>query len=264
MISGVSVESVSRTATWTSLTGTWNADYPVSNLGDLKRPSKVARVAPASGGASLNVHFDDAYVMRMVSLVHHTLDVGASMRIRLYGDPLQTQLRADSGVLPVWPDGLEPEAGLLAVRPYLFPTTSVAKSARIDFSDMAAAADIGAIEIARFWDWRGISPGAELGIDVRTPATALAGGATRADAQWSPRTYNGELTYLEMKEAATRGIDFQKIKGQAYPFVFVEDYEEPATWATGCFLARNAELPPMVGAMYRHDTFQFRLTEHAR
>jgi hypothetical protein len=44
----------------------------------------------------------------------------------------------------------------------------------------------------------------------------------------------------------------------------VEDYNDQGSWPRTCFLARNTELPPLVGALYRHDKFQFRFKEHLR
>jgi hypothetical protein len=264
MISGVTVDSYSKTAAWTGTVGAWSTDYPAANLGDLLRPTKVARVVPASGLATVTAVLAGPMMVQMAALVHHTFDTAAGFRVRLYGDFAMTMLRADSGWMTVWPTGISPDPDFLAVRPHLFPEAVATRAVVIDFDNMAGSVDIGAIELARFWDWEGISPGAELGFDVRTPPLQFAGGAAQGVQQWMPRTYNGQLDLLDMKVAASRGIDFFKLKGTSSAFVFVDDYEDATSWARGCFLARNTDVPAMVGAIYRHDTFQFRLSEVRR
>jgi hypothetical protein len=264
VIAGVSIDSRSKAAVWAGPVGAWAAGYPVANLGDLPRPSQVARVTPAGGAAAFTAVLSDYWTVQIVALIHHNADTEASMRIRLYFDEDMTILRADSGVIKVWPVGSAPDPDFLSLRPYIFDAAVVCRAVRVDFEDLSGPLDIGACEIARFWDWGGVSDGVEIGFDARTPTQRFAGGASQGVDQFMPRTYNGQLDYVALKEASSSGIDFQKLKGTTYPFVVVDNYEDEAAWAHGCFFARNLDLPPMVGVLYRHDTFQFRFSEYVR
>lgn len=263
MTAGVSIDSYSEGAVWTSITGTWDTNYPITNLGDLPRPSAVSRVVPVSGAIAIKGVLAAAAPVGIVALVHHTMAADAQMRVRLYSDDAQTAQVLDSGTIAVWPTGSAPVTNFLAVRPYI-PTLTTAKSIRIDLTSISGTIDIGAIEVANFWNWAGVSNGSTIGFDVRAPAMAFAGGASQGVEQFMPRIYSGQIDYVKLADAASNGIDFQKLKGTSYPFVVVDDYEDAPAWLHGCFFARNSDVPPLVGAMYRHDTFQFRLTEHVR
>lgn len=264
MTTGFSVDSYSAAAAWAGVTGAYSADYPAANLGNLEEPTKVARVTPAGGVAAFTAVMAAAGAVRIVALVHHDIAAGATLRVRLFTDAGMTVLAHDSGTVAFWPTGSAPDEDFLSVRPYILGAEVTAAAARVDIGGLASPIDIGCCELARFWDFGGISDGIDIGFDPRTPALQLAGGASDGVDQWMPQILNGQVDYMALAIAASEGIDFHKLKGTAYPFVVVDDYANAATWATNCFFARNVDIPALVGAMYRHDTFQFRLVEHRR
>lgn len=264
MTSGVSLDSYTKLATWTAVAGTWDTGYPVTNLGDLVRPSNVARVTPAGGGLiGMSAVLPAAVPIRMIAIVNHTCSAFASLLVRIWSDAGTTTLTYDNGGQTLYPTGL-PDDTYSKVRPLILPSEVQGRHIEIQIGGLTGPTEFGAVEISRFWDWGGASNGAQVGFDARAPAMGFAGGASQGVDQFMPRIYNGQIDYVALAQAATNGIDFQKIKGTSYPLVVVDNYEDATAWPLGCFLARNSDIPPMVGAMYRHDTFQFRLTEHVR
>lgn len=262
---GVSMDSYSAAATWTSVSGTWSTDYPVTNLGDLRRPTKVGRVVPAGGGLiGISAVLPAAVPIRMIAIVNHNCSAFASLLVRIWSDAGTTTLTYDNGGQTFYPAGPGPDNTYAKVRPLILPAEVQGRHIEIQIGGLTGTTDIGAVEIARFWEWSGVSPGADVGFrPLQSRIDYLGGGSEGVDEPPS-RTYDGEMSYLALAIAASQGLDFQKLKGKAEPFVFTEDYSDAASWARTTFLATNAELPASVGAVYRHDRYQFRLKEHMR
>lgn len=258
MINGVSVDSVSELATFAAVAGSWSAKFPVTNLGVLERTTQLGRFTGASGG--FTAVWPTSSLVQIVALCAHNIAAG-SLRVRLFSDAGMTTTVADSGTVAVWPAGGLVE-NYLPTRPVIFTSPVTARAARVDLTGLSGTTEIGAVEIAQFWDWQGISPGAEKGLQSGAGDLELAGGAVDRLEEFGARIYNGQLNLLAMAIAGTRGLDLQKLKTQAKPFVFVDNYESPATWARSCYLVRHQELLASVGALYRHDAYQFRLKEH--
>lgn len=269
MTTGVSLNSRSSTATFATISGSWSSDYPVANLGDLWLISKVAKVTPASNLAAFTFVLPSAVPVQFLAFVRHTMAVGALFRIRLFSDnnpdPVGNAgaIVHDSTDTAVWPSGA-PITGYPSTRPYLISSPVTARSGRINFSSLAAAVEFGGLEIGSWWGWPGFSPGKESVFVSSAPRTNLIGGAQVIEDVWTPRKVDGQIDLLAMATAATTGLDFQKRASLAKPFVYVQDIDDATTWARHCWLARNSELPPTVGRLYRHDTFQFRFREHYR
>lgn len=244
---GMSLESYSADAVFAAGTGAWDPNYGVANAGDLYLPSKVARVT--GGAASLTGTLPGASPIGIVAVTNHNADT------------IRVQAGAyDSGVVATAPA----VPGYRRTQPFIFPEISAAL-VTVTFG-FVGTLDIGAIEIARFFELPGISPGAAVGFRRTGEDTELVGGgriAARGGAR-RPRTFSGQLDRLAMAIAETRGLDFQKIKARSGPFVFVSDTATPASWSRGCWLARNAEVRPSVGASTRHDAWSIGLVEHFR
>ncbi len=257
MISGVSGESYARAATFAGITGTWDSDYPVENMADLVRITKVARVTPAAGAAAFSVVLPASTSISFSALVNHTAPEAATMRVRAYSDAGMTAGIYDSAAVSMGPV----VSGYPSVRPLVYDAVT-ARAVRVDLADLDGDTEIGGFEISKFWRWSGISPGADVSLLAGSGDVDLAGGGSMGDEAWQPRTYDGQIDFLALALAQTTGFDFQKITARGRPFVFVEDYSDPDSWPRGCFLARNGDLPALVGAVYRHDRFQFRFREH--
>lgn len=261
--SGASYASVASVAAWSVLTGSGDANYPASNLADLINIANVARVTPSAGAAALAFDVPAGSRLRFVGLARHNLLAAETMRIRLYSGPGRTgTLLFDSGVISVWPSGAG-VSGYSPTRPYLLSGIVTAASGRLDFAGLTGTLEIGGVELANWFDWA-ISPGVTYGFDTRAADVALVGGGAEAGDLFIPRTVVGQIDFLALATAATTGLDFQKLTGKAQPFVFVQNYGDPTSWARFCFLAKNTDLPPMVGALYRSDRFQVRLAEWLR
>lgn len=263
MTPGVSIQGVTALAAWTLATGAADANYPVSNLADIVNVANVARVTPAAGIVSLKFNLTSAATIQFLAMVRHNAAAG-SARFRLWSGPNQTGTNVvDSGSVSIWAGGAIVQ-GYSPCRPYVAPAAVSAQSGQIDFASLTGVLEMGALEISQWWPWPGVSEGADIGFSTRQADVVLAGGAAEAGDVFTPRIYNGQVDYLDLPTAQTTALDFQKMKSLRRPLVFVQDYDDPTTWGRGCFLARNSELPAMVGALYRHDRFQFRLSEHFR
>ena len=269
MIPGVIFPSYADDVVYTAVTGAWGAGFPLQNVADLIRPSMIAR-ASAAGARVIAGVMPSARVIGALALVGHNAPSGTTMRVRLFSgtgyDPTANAgtMIYDSGSVQVWPAG-GPVVGYRSIRPVLLDQDLTCRSFRIDLGAHATAWEIGAVEVGGFWEWPGISYGRELGVDTPSDRVRYAGGAlgTGSDAR-GPRTINGSIAYLKDDISTSIGLDYQAWLDRQRPFVWAEDFESPATWPRKCLFARNQEVPSLVGALYRHDRFQFRLIEHLR
>lgn len=264
MTPGVTYLSASSLASLAMITGSADANYPVQNLSDTVNNAKVARLTPAGGVVAFSFDLSAASLIQFVGLVRHNLSGAETVRIRLYSAAaLGGSLLVDSGVISVWPSGAA-VAGYAQTRPWVAsagPYTAL--SGRVDFASLGGVLEIGALELAQWWPVY-MSPGAEIGFITTAADEAIVGGGAEAGDTFVSRMMNGQCDFLSIATSATTGIDFQAAVGKSKPFVWVQDYDDPTTWGRGCWPARNADLPPIVGALYRHDRFQLRLKEHAR
>ena len=266
-MTGVSWDSVSPTTTFTGVVGTWSTDYPASNLADLRQITKVARVTHG-GNSAFTFLLASQVPIQFIGLVRHNMNALYTMRIRLYTDtnpdPSNTgALVHDSGAVSMWPGGGAPVTGYPATRPYVLPDPLTIRSGRVDFAGPSAILEFGGLEIAKWWAWPGLQPGKEFGFKTRSSPIDLLGAGAEPVEGGAPRILNGQQLF-PMAVAATTGLDFQEAQRRGKPFVYVQEYLVPASWARTVMLATNAELPPSIGAIYRHDTFQFRFVEHNR
>lgn len=269
MTTGPIFPSYATDVTWTAASGAWSASYPLANVKDLIRISRLAR-ASATGARSIGGVFSAARTIQALALVGHNVPAGAvTARAYLFSstgnDPTANAATIvyDSGAVPVWPSG-GPVEGLRAIRPFLLPTEVVARSIHITVGDIGVPLEIEAVEIGGFWDWGGISPNADMGIEGGEGPTALAGGGAYGGDVSTARIVDGQVDLMHMDMTGTTGLDFQRTLDKMRPFVWGRDLEDPASWARRCMLVRNQSLPEMVGAMYRHDRFPVKLIEHLR
>lgn len=259
MRSGVGSPSYASDAAFAAITGTFDADYPVDNLADTWAPSKVGRVTPSGAAAAFSAVLAADQTVRFAALVAHDLPSGATVRMRFYSDAALSVLVEDVAAAAI-PD---PVGGYVQTYPVLMSAAATVRGVRVDLAGLSGDAEIGALEIAGWWEWDNITAGANFGLKSGGDAIALVGGASAGGTGSLSRTYDGQVSYQDWTASDT-GLDFQKAQGLARPFVFVEDYSDPTSWPRSCFLARNTDLPPMVAQFYDRDHFQFRLMEHRR
>lgn len=268
MKTGVIFPSYAGDVVWAPASGAWEAAYPVSSLNDLIRISKPAR-ANSSGTRSVGGVMSASRWIQAVALVGHNVPAGLTMRVWAFsgtGYDLVTnagQIVYDSGEIQVWPSG-GPASDYRAVRPLIFLNPVQARSVLVVVYGMSVPLEVCGIDVGAFWEWPGISYGREMGIEASGRDIELVGGAKSAQGSTKPRMVSGQVDLMAMAKTSTTGLDFQKLLDVKTPFVWVEDYDLPATWARKCMLVKNQELPPMVGALYRHDAFPVRMKEHMR
>jgi hypothetical protein len=266
MRTGVGYPSYLADVTWTS-EGTWNANYPAVNAGVLNKPTQVAR-APGNANIAVRGTFSAARMVGFFALVNHNLPAGATFQVQGYSnttpDGSATAKVYDSGVIQVWPTG-GPVLTYTSVRPLVLPTPTSIRSFRIAIFPTSPnqVLELGGIEVSGWWEWDGISS-RDFGVASRDEDIELVGGASSTSRTWSPRILNGQLDYMKVGSKTETVQDFQREADLTLPFVFSLDVDAPATWPRTTFLAKNQELPPLVGALYRHDAFNFRFTEHWR
>lgn len=264
MTPGVSTLSIASQGTWALFTGTGDANYPVANLTDLVRPSNVCRITPAAGAINIRITFPSSLSMQFLALVNHTLPAGATVRIRpTTGTNGSGTVLFDSGAIAVWASGA-PLSGFKPTFPYLGPSLVSARSVQLDFASAGSSpVEFGAIEVGQWMPWN-IGEGIEVGFETRAADVTLVGGGAEAGDMPMARIANGQIDKLSLSTLYPQFLDFQKAQGKNKPFVYVEDLDDATTFARRCFLARNTDLPPLVGALYRSDRFQFRLREQMR
>lgn len=253
---------------WTAVTGGWGADYPLANVADLVNISNPAR-ASAPGARTIGGVLSASRTIQAVALIGHNIPAGVAMRVYAFSgtgnDPTAdaATLVADSGAIFVWPSG-GPVEGYRSIRPLIFTSPVTARSVRIIINDPGSALEIGGIEIGALWEWPGISYGRDLGASDNDIDIELVGGATAVRGSGRARVVSGKIDLLSMATTSTTGLDFQKGLDIRKPFVWAEDYDDPTTWPRKCLFVRNQQLPPIVGRLYRHDSFPIRLKEHMR
>ncbi len=258
---GLFSTSVAEAATFASVTGTWSANYPVTNLADPVEISKVGRVTPSGGAIAFTSVWASAVTVAGASLVAHTLPAGATVRMRFYSDSLSTLVEDVAATAIPTPLALYPQS-----YPVLMAGGSASiRSVRVDIASAGASAvDIGALMAGDWWDWPYIAAGMEAGFRLGLGEVALDGGGAVARVGVRKRIRTGQIGWMDFADSTTKGLDFQTRKALAKPFVFCEDYDTPANFPRDCFLAVNSEVPPMVAVMFDRDAFQFRFTEHRR
>lgn len=269
MTPGVSIFSAAAAAAWTVANGSQDSNYPVQNLSDMVRVTNVFRGAPnGSGAVGIKFILPAPASIGFLAFIRHTMTAG-NVRVRLWSDnnPDPTgnpgNIIYDSGTTLIWPIGSAPVKGYAATTPMILPSAFAAQSGYIIFSSQTGSIEVGALELAQFWEWD-TGEGTQVGFSTTMQDQFIVGGGLDTYGTFTPRMASGQIDYLPLVASAKIGLDFQRTTGYTRPFVFVLDYDNLPLWGRWVFLARNTDLPAMVGALYRVDRFQFRLKEHLR
>lgn len=259
MRSGVSTRSCSDEAAFAGVAGAWSTDYPAENLGDTLEPGIVARVTPAAGAAAFTATLPSARLLQFVGLVEHLIPADGTVRVRFYSDVLTTVVH-DTAAVAIPDPTNDPQTF-----PVLLDAPISVRSIRVDLAGLGADdLDIGACELAKFWELPWITAGLVAGFDASGEELPLVGGGSAGAEGDKHRTRSFEVSRIDLAVSSTTGLDFQWWQGLTRPFVYVEDYDTPSSWPRDCFLAANAALEPAVVAVFDRDNLQFRLREHRR
>lgn len=265
MTPGASYKSVVAGATATMGNGSADANYPAQNVTDLVNINRPARMTPSAGFIAIQMTWPAPVTAEFLAYIAHNRTGGSDlMRLQTYTDAAWTTGLVDSGNFACWPSG-DAVAGYPSVRPYVFPAGPRTFQSCFVYVFCSTVVEIGGIELGSWLPLLGMGQGKEVGFTNRMQPTALIGGGSdEADAAFMPRILNAEVPYVSLGANLNPMIDFQNAQRRGKPFVYVEDYDDATSWPRRCFLARNKELPPSVGALYRSDRFQLRFIEHRR
>lgn len=242
----------------------WHANYPLQNVSDVIRTSKIAR-RTSNAYTTLSAEFPEPRSVQAIALIGHNLVPSSQVSLSFYDGPMATPGEYVGGTGFLSPTGGQPnQTAYRRIMPIILPAPVTARSFYMTFDNIADPMELEAIEVGQFWEWPGISYGREIGVSVESEEISLVGGAAFHPETAAPRTVSGQIDLLAMAKTSTTGLDFQKAMDLQRPFVWAEDFDDPATWARRCLFARNVDLPAMVGALYRHDRFPIRMIEHMR
>lgn len=242
----------------------WAEDYPIDNAADLIRTSKIAR-RTTNGVTTFSGEFPESRSVQALALIGHNLVPSAQVTLSFYAGPMTAPGAYVGGTGTLSPTGGQPhQSEYRRIMPIILPSPVTARSFYMTFNNLADPMELEAIEVGQLWEWPGISYGREIGVSVESEEISLVGGAAFHPETAAPRTISGQIDLLAMAKTSTTGLDFQKVMDLQRPFVWAEDFDDPATWTRRCLFARNVDLPAMVGALYRHDRFPIRMIEHMR
>lgn len=269
MTTGAIFPSYGDGVVWSAVSGGWTESYPLQNVADRIRASNVGR-ASAAGARVITGVLSEKRVIAAVAIIGHNLPVVAgAIQVWAFSgtgtDPVANagEIVFNSGPVSVWPSGSGPISPYRSIRPFLFSGVQ-ARSFRIAFPAGPEALEIEAIEVGGFWEWPGVSFGREQGFAAGGSDVALVGGGAQPGDGNPARSISAQLDFMAMATTSTTGLDFQKRLDVQTPFVWSDEYENPAQWPRKVLLVRNESLPAIVGRLYRHDAFPVRLVEHLR
>lgn len=265
--SGVGTPSYATLATWAQVTGAWDSDYPITNLANLRSIRSVAK-ASGSGVRAFTFILPAAVSLQFLAMLDHNGAAASTVRYRLFSDnnpdPVGNAgaIVHDSGTLSLLPGGAN--ADWPQNHPYVLSAAVTARSCRIDLSSHATAWQIGAFEIAAWWEWTDVETPREFGLNNNDVVAAMPNGITHEMSQWAPRVIKGTRGVVTQTEIHTTALDFQLATGLRNPFVWVWDFNDSTTWPREVVLVHNASLPSPRAVEYPGGRFAFDFEEWLR
>jgi hypothetical protein len=268
--------------TWSG--GTWETDYPRTNLGVLP----LARVARSDDATTASTQFlatlDKQRPVRLMALVRHNISLVGRVRIRLYGDTGETDLLLDTGWENVWPEvypyetleweddswwtgtyTAEEIAGYQPTRPFWFEQFFLARAIRVEIDDTTNAAgyiQIGMCEISQGWQPSfNFSYGYQEGFRFRTQETEALGGVKTFDRRDKPRVAQGEIQLLPQDEALARGFELFRQADTDQPFLWLPAPDEQIHWLRRVMLARAVNPGLITYSVFARNTVPFNFEE---
>lgn len=269
-------------AAWSG--GTWEAAYPVGNLGILPL-SRVARSASLTTAATqFTATLSAPRMIRALALVRHNITLAGLIRIRIWSDAGATVLTYDSGWIEVWPAVYLPAdleweddnwwtgkysavdlQGANPTRPFWLDGLKEARVVKVEIDDQTNPAgfiQIGVFEISQGWQLTvNPSPGYSEGFRFRTEASEALGGVKYFDRREKPRVAQGEVAELPRNEAMGRGYEFLRQFDTDTPFLWFPFPDENQHWLRTAFLARNVEPGRITSALLYRARFPFFVEE---
>jgi|SRR5882762_7166833 len=272
MRSGVSFPSYATLPTWTlqATHGTADADYPLANLTDLVNIREIFKTT--TGACWLQFNLAAAQVLQFLAIAHHNGDAGDTVRVQLWSDnnpdPVGNLANRvyDSGTISLFPGASDQIALYPQVFPLLFSTAGLSiQSGLVNLSGNAAGSwQIGAIELAGWYQMDGTSISRSFGLKANDQVSAQPFGTDHVQAQFNPRIIGLTREMTDQSENATTAVDFQLEKRTDYPFVWVNDIDDADTYQREAILVRNSKLTPPKMSAYPVGKLAFDFQEHLR
>ena len=268
-------------ASWSA--GSWQAGWPVSNVGTLP----IARVARSTNllaaSTRLRATFASPVSLSAIGITRVNLSPAATVQVIVYADTAATSISVDTGVVDFWPetyplasteweddgwwDG-KPTAADLAgatyTRPIFLGQIYLAGAVDVIFSDPANTAgyiEVGHVELsAGFNASYNMGFGFQEGYAVRSTMVEALGGARYFDRRDKPRLLRGEIKYLPRDEAMGRFFDLVRQADVTDPMLVVPFPDEPIHWLrnAGLYRAEDPGLMSLVAYQLQTVPFAFR------
>lgn len=259
MRSGVSTNSLAEDGAFAVTTGTEDPGalgYVVERLGDLFDPAEVARVAPDTGAVVIERVLSADAEIQFLALVEHNLTEAHDVQVEFFSDAGLSVPGTDTGAVPVPAPTTDPQTF-----PVLLDAPETVRSIRITITGLTDDLEIGGLEIGGFWEWPWITAGLEAAFDGGGSEQVLVGGGSYGPEGEDARTRAFDVKFMALATSSTTGLDWQQYQGLTRPCVYVENYDDPASFPRDCFLAVNEALPMMTAVMSDRDNVSFRLRE---
>jgi hypothetical protein len=147
---GLVYPSYGAEVVWTAVTGTWDANYPLANVADLLRSTKVARASAVNSARTITGIWPVARTIQALAFIGHNYTGSVStVRVRLFSDNNPDPVGNAAAIVsdtttPWWPSPAVPVSGYAAVLPVILSAVVTARSAHIVMgNNMATTADGG-------------------------------------------------------------------------------------------------------------------------
>ncbi|MEQ8345085.1 MAG: hypothetical protein RIB84_23925 [Sneathiellaceae bacterium] len=266
---------------------TWDADYPVTNLGSLP----LARVARTDDASEANTKFTGLFSgtvgMRLLLIGPHNMlpSTDPTYRLRLYSDAGLSTPVYDSGAgQPVWPavyDSLSLEweddqfwtgayadaqvAAWDSWLPIWLDQIYLCRGFRLELSDTSNAdgyIQAGLVEPAMGHQFSAnVGFGAQYGFRFRSTSRESDGGSKAFRRRRAPQVWEGEIRLLARDEAMARYLDLLRQNDLVDPVAWFPHPEEPLHWPRTVWLARIVDPGLSTLAGPRRDTIPIKLEQ---
>lgn len=255
------------TVTWS--TGSWEAGFPVSNVGD-ENFAKIARTTDLlTASCEATGTLATAADVRLFGIVFCNPTTALTYRVRTFNG-VGTQLY-DSGSLSLFPASTyetgRPEflSGQRWTAVYDTGASAETKSFEVTFSDSSnpdGHVDVAYIGVADAWELEyNIEYGASFGFRNRTRGIETYGGAMVLNRRRAPRFFEGGVTFASRSEVFGNAWEHQRLMGADKPFLWWPQPSLSDATLHQAYFARNYDLPAMTFENYSIFGIPFALEE---
>jgi len=266
--------------TWSG--GSWETDYPVSNVGDIEQ-ARVARSTDATEASTQLIGtLSSERPMQLFGIVLPNASINAQFRIKRR-DNTGTEI-SDSGWINIYPEAYsmgellweddnfwlqtyasDQIAGQSFTRPYDTGDFSKTKEFDILISDTGNSdgyLDIAYVSASEAWQSSlNIAYGAQHSFQQRSKVVQSRGGTKTFDRLPKPRRVSATIDILPHDEAMGQQYELQRQLDITEAFLWHPYPDQPKHWLRTTFIARQRELTPIERAVFERDAISFEFEE---